>query len=87
MILHLLTFTDSEQQITQYIIINSTNHLRGQLIINNKFYKFNKLLKDLFKQTLYKFIDNHFLIKYKVYLNLILLMQIINIIIEDINVL
>jgi len=81
-----LTFTDSEQQITQYIVINLTNHLRIQLIINNVFYKFNESLKDLFRQRLYKLISNHFLTEYKVYLNLILLMCIIDIIIEDINV-
>ena len=81
-----MTFTDSEQQITQYIVINLTNHLRIQLIINNVFYKFNESLKDLFRQRLYKLISNHFLTEYKVYLNLILLMCIIDIIIEDINV-
>jgi len=41
----------------------------------------------LFKQRLNKLINNYLLIEHKVYLNLILLMQITDIIIEDINVL
>ncbi len=85
--LHLLTFTDSKHQITKYIIKSSTNHLRIQLIINNESYKFNKLLKNSSKQKLNKSVSNHLLIKYKVYLNLITFMQIIDVVIEDINVL
>jgi len=82
-----LTFTDSKHQITKYIVKSLTNYLRIQLIINSKFYKFNKSLKILSKQRLNKSVDNHLLIKYKVYLNLIVLMQIADIIIKDINVL
>jgi len=85
--LHLLTLTDSKHQITKYIIKSSTNHLRVQLIINSEFYEFNELLKDLLKQRLNKLINNHFLTEYKVYLNLIVLMQIADVVIEDINVL
>ncbi len=71
----------------KYIIKSSTNHLKVQLIINNEFHKFNKLLKDSFKQRLNKLISNYLLTEYKIYLNLIALMQIANIIIKDINVL
>jgi len=85
--LHLLTLTDSKHQMTKCITKNSTNHLKVQLIINSKSYKFNELLKDLFKQRLNKFISNHFLTEYKVYLNLIALMQIVDVVIEDIDVL
>ncbi len=85
--LHLLTLTDDKHQITKHIIKSLTNYLRIQLIINSEFYTFNELLKDLFKQKLNKFISNYLLIKYKVYLNLIVLMQIINVVIEDIDVL
>ncbi len=85
--LHLLTLTDNKHQITKHIIKSSTNHLRVQLIINNEFYEFNELLKDLFKQRLNKSVNNHLLTEYKVYLNLIVLMQIIDVVIEDINVL
>ena len=66
----------------KYIIKSSTNHLKVQLIINNEFHKFNKLLKDSFKQRLNKLINNYFLIKYKVYLNLIALIQIIDVVIR-----
>jgi len=72
---------------TKCIVKNSINHLKVQLIINSEFYKFNELLKDLFKQRLNKFVSNHFLIKYKVYLNLIVLMQIADVVIKDIDVL
>jgi len=82
-----LTLTDSKHQIIKCIIKSSINHLRVQLIINNEFYKFNKLLKDLFKQKLNKLINNYLLTEYKVYLNLIVLMQITDIVIEDINIL
>jgi len=58
---------------TKYIIKSLTNHLRVQLIINSEFHKFNKLLKDLFRQKLNKLINNYLLIEYKVYLNLIVL--------------
>ncbi len=85
--LHLLTLTDSKHQITKYIIKSSTNHLRIQLIINNEFYKFNKLLKDLSKQRFNKSVSNYLLTEYKVYLNLIMLMQIIDVVIKDIDVL
>jgi len=82
-----LTLTDSKHQIIKCIIKSSINHLRVQLIINNEFYKFNELLKDLFKQKLNKLINNYLLTEYKVYLNLIVLMQITDIVIEDINIL
>ncbi len=72
---------------TKYIIKSLTNHLRVQLIINSEFHKFNKLLKDLFRQKLNKLINNYLLIEYKVYLNLIVLIQIANVVIEDIDVL
>ncbi len=72
---------------TKCIVKNSINHLKVQLIINSEFYKFNELLKDSFKQRLNKFVNNHFLIKYKVYLNLIVLMQIADVVIKDIDVL
>jgi len=85
--LHLLTLTDSKHQMTKCIIKSSTNHLRIQLIINSEFYEFNELLKDLSKQRLNKLISNHFLTEYKVYLNLIVLIQIVDVIIKDINVL
>jgi len=85
--LHLLTLTDSKHQIIKCIAKNSTNHLKVQLIINSESYKFNKLLKDSFKQRLNKLISNHLLTEYKVYLNLIALMQIVNVVIEDIDVL
>jgi len=84
--LHLLTLTDSKHQITKYIIKSSTNYLRVQLIINSEFYKFNELLKNLFRQKLNKLISNHLLTEYKVYLNLVALMQIADVVIEDINV-
>ena len=71
---------------TKYIIKSLTNHLRIQLIINSEFYKFNELLKDLFKQKLNKSVNNHLLTKHKVYLNLIALMQIVNVVIKDINI-
>ncbi len=71
----------------KHIAKSLTNYLRIQLIINNESYKFNELLKDLFKQRLNKFINNYLLIKYKVYLNLIVLMQITDVVIEDIDVL
>ena len=60
--------------------------LRVQLIFNNEFHKFNESLKDLSKQKLNKSVSNHLLTKYKVYLNLIALVQITDVIIEDINV-
>jgi len=82
-----LTLTDSKHQIIKHIAKSSTNYLRIQLIINNESYKFNELLKDLFKQRLNKFINNYLLIKHKVYLNLIVLMQITDVVIEDIDVL
>jgi len=85
--LHLLTLTDDKHQITKHIIKSSTNYLRVQLIINSEFYKFNELLKNLFRQRLNKLINNYLLTKYKVYLNLIAFMQIADIVIEDINVL
>jgi len=85
--LHLLTLTDSKHQITKHIIKSSTNHLKVQLIINSEFYEFNELLKDSFKQRLNKSVNNHLLTEHKVYLNLIVLMQIANVVIEDINVL
>jgi len=85
--LHLLTLTDSKHQITKCIVKSSTNHLRVQLIINSESYKFNKLLKDLSKQRLNKSVSNHLLTEHKVYLNLIVLMQIVNVVIEDINML
>ncbi len=84
--LHLLTLTDSKHQIIKYIVINLINYLKIQLIFNNKFHKFNKSFKDSSKQRLNKSINNHFLTKYKVYLNLIALVQITDVIIEDINV-
>jgi len=72
---------------TKHIIKSLTNHLRIQLIINSEFYEFNELLKDLFRQRLNKLISNHLLTEYKVYLNLIVLMQITDVVIEDIDVL
>ncbi len=85
--LHLLTLTDNKHQITKCIAKSSTNYLRVQLIINSEFHKFNKLFKDLSKQKLNKLVNNHLLTEYKVYLNLIALVQITDVIIEDINVL
>jgi len=85
--LHLLILTDNKHQMTKHIIKSLTNHLRIQLIINSEFYEFNELLKDLFKQRLNKLISNHLLTEYKVYLNLIVLMQITDVVIEDIDVL
>jgi len=70
----LLTLTDNKHQIIKCIVKSSTNHLRVQLIINSEFYKFNELLKDLFKQRFNKLISNHLLTEHKVYLNLIVLM-------------
>ena len=72
---------------TKCIVKSSTNHLRVQLIINSEFHKFNESLKDSFKQRLNKPVSNHLLTEYKVYLNLIVLMQIVNVVIEDIDVL
>ncbi len=72
---------------TKHIIKSLTNHLRVQLIINSEFHEFNELLKDLSKQRLNKLINNHLLTEYKVYLNLIVLMQIADVVIEDIDVL
>ncbi len=72
---------------TKHIVKSSTNHLRVQLIINSEFHEFNELLKDLSKQRLNKLINNHLLTEYKVYLNLIVLMQIADVVIEDIDVL
>ena len=85
--LHLLTLTDSKHQMIKYIIKSLTNHLRVQLIINNEFHEFNELLKDSFKQRLNKLISNHLLTEHKIYLNLIVFMQIANVVIEDIDVL
>jgi len=82
-----LILTDSKHQITKCIVKSLTNYLKIQLIINNKSYEFNKLLKDLFKERLNKLISNHFLTEYKVYLNLIAFMQIIDVVIKDIDVL
>ena len=84
--LHLLTFTDNKHQMTKYIITSLTNHSRVQLIFNSEFYKFNEPLKDLSRQRLDKFVNNHLLTEHKVYLNLIVLMQVMNVIIEDIDV-
>ncbi len=72
---------------TKCIVKSSTNHLRVQLIINSEFYKFNELLKDSFKQRLNKSVNNYLLTEHKVYLNLIVLIQIIDVVIEDIDVL
>ena len=83
----LLTLTNSKHQTTKCIVKSSTNHLRIQLIINNEFYKFNKLLKDLFKQRLNKSVNNYLLTEHKVYLNLIVLMQITDVVIKNIDVL
>ena len=85
--LHLLTLTDNKHQMTKHIVKSLTNHLRVQLIINSESYKFNESLKDLSKQRLNKFINNHLLTEHKVYLNLIALMQIADVVIEDIDVL
>jgi len=82
-----LILTDNKHQMTKHIIKSLTNHLRIQLIINSEFYEFNELLKDLFRQRLNKLISNHLLTEYKVYLNLIVLMQITDVVIEDIDVL
>jgi len=82
-----LTLTDNKHQMTKCIVKSSTNHLRVQLIINSEFYKFNELLKDSFKQRLNKSVNNYLLTEHKVYLNLIVLMQIIDVVIEDIDVL
>jgi len=82
-----LTLTDDKHQMTKCIIKSSTNHSRVQLIINSEFHEFNKSLKDLSKQRLNKPVSNHLLTEYKVYLNLIVLMQIADVVIEDINVL
>jgi len=82
-----LTLTDNKHQMTKCIIKSSINYLKIQLIINSEFHEFNELLKDLFRQKLNKLIDNHLLTEYKVYLNLIVLMQIIDVVIKDIDVL
>jgi len=82
-----LTLTDNKHQMTKCIVKSSTNHLRVQLIINSEFYKFNELLKDSFKQRLNKSVNNYLLTEHKVYLNLIVLIQIIDVVIEDIDVL
>ncbi len=82
-----MILTDNKHQMTKHIIKSLTNHLRIQLIINSEFYEFNELLKDLFRQRLNKLISNHLLTEYKVYLNLIVLMQITDVVIEDIDVL
>ncbi len=71
----------------KYIIKSLTNHLRVQLIINNEFHEFNELLKDSFKQRLNKLISNYLLTEHKIYLNLIVLMQIVDVVIKDIDVL
>ncbi len=85
--LHLLTLTDSKHQMTKCIVKSSTNHSRVQLIINSEFYKFNESLKNLSKQRLDKPVSNHLLTEHKVYLNLIVLIQIVNVVVEDIDVL
>jgi len=85
--LHLLTLTDSKHQMTKCIAKSSTNHSRVQLIINSESHEFNESLKDLSKQRLNKLIDNHLLTEHKVYLNLIVLMQVTDVVIEDIDVL
>ncbi len=82
-----MTLTDNKHQMTKCIVKSSTNHLRVQLIINSEFYKFNELLKDSFKQRLNKSVNNYLLTEHKVYLNLIVLIQIIDVVIEDIDVL
>jgi len=66
---------------------DSTYHSKIQLIINNKFQKFNESHKDLFRQKFNEIINNYLLTEHKVHLNLISLMQITNVVIEDINVL
>ncbi len=71
---------------TKHIIISSINHLKVQLIFNSESHKFNESLKDLFKQRLNKLISNYFLTEHKVYLNSVVLVQIIDVMIEDINV-
>ena len=82
-----MTLTDDRHQMTKHIIKSSTNHLRVQLIINSEFYEFNESLKDSSKQRLNKPVSNHFLTEHKVYLNLIVLMQIADVVIKDIDVL
>jgi len=82
-----LTLTDSKHQMTKCIVKSSTNHLRVQLIINNEFHKFNELLKDSFKQRLNKSVNNYLLTEHKVYLNLVVLIQIADVVIKDIDVL
>jgi len=72
---------------TKYIVKSLTNHLRVQLIINSEFYKFNELLKDSFKQRFNKSVNNYLLTEHKVYLNLIVLIQIMNVVIKNIDVL
>ena len=81
-----MTLTDDKHQITKCIIKSLTNHLRVQLIINSEFHEFNESLKDLSKQRLNKSVSNYLLIEYKVYLNLIVLMQIADVMIKDINI-
>jgi len=61
-------------------------HSRVQLIIINKFQKFNESHKNLFKQRFNEIINNYFLTKYKVHLNLILLVQVTDVVIENIDV-
>jgi len=85
--LRLLALTDSKHQMTKCIAKSSTNHSRVQLIINSEFYKFNELLKDLPRQGLDKPVSNHLLTGHKVYLNLVVLMQVMDVVIEDIDVL
>ena len=68
------------------IITNSINYSKVQLIFNSEFHKFNKLLKNSFQQRLNKSVDNYLLTEYKVYLNLIVLVQVTDVIIENINV-
>ncbi len=72
---------------TKCIVKSLTNHLRVQLIINSEFYKFNELLKDSFKQRFNKSVNNYLLTEHKVYLNLIVLIQIMNVVIKNIDVL
>ncbi len=85
--LHLLALTDSKHQMIKHIIKSSTNHSRVQLIINSEFHEFNESLKDLPRQKLNKLINNYFLTEHKVYLNLVVLMQVTDVVIEDIDVL
>jgi len=83
----LLTLTDSKHQMTKHIVKSSTNHSRVQLIINSESHEFNELLKDLPQQRLNKSVSNYLLTEHKVYLNLVVLMQVTDVVIEDINVL